>query len=167
MIYLKRLSLSDKDNIQVYEMLQEILPDDNGFHNMAYGIPFGDYQKWLVNEFEVDSGKLEEWMVPQSSCWLYDDNSLIGYGRVRHFLNEHLRKTSGHIGYAIRKSKRGMGYGNILLKLLLDECKNLGIFEIQISTNKDNISSNKIIKNNGGIFLKDINNKSFYKITLW
>ena len=164
MVYLKRLS--PKDGLEIYEMLQEILPNDNGFHNKVCGATFDEYRIWLNNEYEVDNGRLEDWMVPQSSFWLYDGNIPVGYGRIRHKLNENLEKTSGHIGYAIRRTFRQRGYGNKILKLLLDECKKIGLVSIQISANENNIPSNKVILNNGGKFTRLENGKNFYKIEI-
>lgn len=164
MFYLKRLALSD--GIEIYQMLQEISANDNGFHNKAFGITFDDYQKWITKEYAVDNGALETWMVPQTSYWLFDDKKPIGYGRVRHSLNNLLKETSGHIGYAIRTSERGKGYGNIILSLLLKECQKIGIPEVQIGANVDNIPSNKVIQNQGGTLLRTSNGKNFYIIKL-
>ena len=162
MLYLKRLSFTDGEDI--YQMLQEILPDDNGFHNKAYGMTYEQYRIWLQNEYEVDNGKLEDWMVPQSSYWLYEDDIPVGYGRIRHYLNDFLKENSGHIGYAIRKSMRGIGYGKKLLELLVKECAELGIESIQLSANIDNVASNKAIKYNGAILIRSTLQKNFYII---
>ena len=162
LVYLKKLS--NNDGIEIYNMLQEISANDNGFHNKVFGIKFDDYIKWLKKEYAVDNGELEDWMVPQTSFWLYDDNEPIGYGRIRHYLNDNLKNTGGHIGYAIKKSKRGQGYGNKILELLIDECKKLKIYQIQIAANKDNILSNKVILKNGGVLFKQNKEKNFYHI---
>lgn len=146
-------------------MLQEIESAENGFHNRAYGMTFDEYKKWLKKEYAVDHGELESWMVPQTSFWMYDDEEPIGYRRIRHFLNERLAETGGHIGYAVRKSKRGQGYGNTILKLLIEECAALKITKIQISASKENILSNKVILRNGGVFFRESNGKNFYYIS--
>lgn len=109
-------------------MLQEIALNDNGFHNNVNGMNYDEFKIWLLNEYEVDNGKLEDWMVPQLSHWLFDDATPVGYGRIRHYLNDALAETGGHIGYAIAKSQRGKGYGNAILALLKDESKNLVLF---------------------------------------
>ena len=96
--------------------------------------------------------------------WLYKDNIPIGYGRIRHYLNEKLLKDSGHVGYAISSSYRGNGYGNQFLKLLVNECINLEIKRIQIGTNKNNEKSNKIILRNGGKLFKETESKNIYII---
>ncbi len=164
MVYLKKLS--NNDGIEIYNMLQEIAYNDNGFNNKACGMTFEQYKQWLVKEYSFDDGNLEDWMVPQTSYWLYDDNVPIGYGRIRHCLNDNLRENSGHIGYAIRKTKRGKGYGNMLLSLLLDECKKFGISKVQIGANKNNIASNKIIVNHKGLLIRSSESKNFYLVDI-
>ena len=148
MIYLKKLSLTD-DIVGIYNMLQEIALNENGFNNKVYGMSFDQFKQWLKKEYAVDNGNLEDWMVPQTSYWLYDDEKPVGYGRLRHRLNDKLAQTGGHIGYAVRSSERKKGYGNKLLSLLLVECEKIGFNKVQIGTNIDNIASNKIILNHG------------------
>ncbi len=162
MTYLKKLS--EYDGIEIYHMLQEIGANENGFHNKVYKASFDDYKKWLKREYAVEHGKLENWMVPQTSFWMFENDEPIGYGRIRHSLNETLEKTGGHIGYAIRKSRRGQGYGNKLLQLLISECKGLGITQIQISANADNVASNKVILRNGGVLFRKSDGKNFYYV---
>ncbi len=164
MMYLKKLSLDDGK--EIYDMLQEILANDNGFHNKVYGMTYEQFKKWLDHEYSVDNGNLEDWMVPQTSYWLYDDEKPIGYGRIRHDLNDNLSETSGHIGYAIRYTERSKGYGTRLLSLLLDQCKMLRIKKVQIGANSNNIASNRIIVKNGGVLFRATENKNFYRIEL-
>lgn len=166
MLYLKKFSPEDADKKEIYELLQGIDKDDNGFHNNAYGIGFEEFQVWFNNEYEVDNGKLESFMVPQTSYWLYDDETPVGYGRLRHYLNESLAATSGHIGYAIAKPYRGRGFGRKILSLLMEEASALGIRELQVGANKNNLLSNRVILSNGGILFKETKDKSFYHIDL-
>lgn len=164
MFFLKKLSLTDDESI--YEMLQEIAQNDNGFHNKVNGMSYKEFKRWLKKEYAVDNGKLEKWMVPQTSYWLYDNERPVGYGRIRHCLNDNLALTGGHIGYAIRKSERGKGYGNVILTLLLEECKKLNIETVQIGANIDNIPSNKIILKHNGFLFRCSDSKNFYHIDL-
>lgn len=145
-------------------MLQEISFNDNGFHNKVCGMSYEQFLEWIKREYLFDTGNLEDWMVPQTSYWLYDDDKVIGYGRIRHYLNDKLIETSGHIGYAIRSTERGKGYGDRILSLLLEECKKLNISRVQIGTNSDNVASNKIILKHSGVLIRSSNNKNFYYI---
>ena len=164
MLYLRKLSASD--GMEIYTMLQEIDANDNGFHNKVCGMTYARYQQWIAREWAFDNGDLEDWMVPQTSYWLYDDDRPIGYGRLRHCLNDKLRETSGHIGYAVRRTERGKGYGTRLLALLLEECRKREITEVQIGANKDNSASNRVIQKNGGILIRTAENKNFYHILI-
>ena len=63
---------------------------------------------------------------------------------------EALRKGAGHIGYSIRKDKRGKGYGTEGLKLTVQIAKSIvPEEEIYLRVNKDNIPSQKVMLNNG------------------
>ena len=165
MPYLKKISFDDSEKI--YEMLQEIDANDNGFHNKVNGMTYAEFLDWLKQENDFNNGiNLLNWMVPQSSFWLFKDDTPIGVGRIRHYLNDSLQETGGHIGYAIRKTQRGKGYGKKILGLLIEECKKLNIESVQVGTNVDNIYSNKVILHNGGIWFKENNRKNFYHINL-
>lgn len=88
--------------------------------------------------------------VPDSTYWLVDNNQFIGRASVRHYLNNNLKKFGGHIGYAIRSSKREKGYGKQILKLTLLKAKKIGIDNALVTCDESNIASQKIIEKNGG-----------------
>lgn len=159
--------LSENDGREIYDMLQGIEKEDNGFYNDVNGMPYEDYLSWLkANSGYSKSVGLKSWMVPQTTYWLYRGETPVGCGRIRHFLNDNLRAQSGHIGYAISRAYRGKGYGNEILKLLVPECGNLKIAVIQIGANKDNERSNKIILKNGGKLYKETGAKNIYTIAV-
>ncbi|MGP9039401.1 GNAT family N-acetyltransferase [Cytobacillus kochii] len=161
--YLKKLTIDD--NREIYEMLQDISQSDNGFHNEVNGLSYDEYTTWLEKNDQFSEGiGLEEWMVPQTTYWLFYNSIPVGYGRIRHYLNENLKSNSGHIGYAIAQSYRGKGYGHRLLKLLLQECTELGIKTVQVGVNKSNVASNKVVQNNGGVLVKNAKKKNIYHI---
>ena len=91
--------------------------------------------------------------VPQTTLWLVDDNHFYGELHLRHQLNDKLLVCGGTIGYGIRWSKRGLGYGKYMLKLGLDYCKNvLDIRKAMITCNDDNFASEGVMLANGAIF---------------
>ena len=90
--------------------------------------------------------------VPQTTLWLVDDNHFYGELHLRHQLNEKLLTCGGTIGYGIRWSKRGLGYGKYMLKLGLEYCKNvLDIRKALITCNDDNFASEGVVLANGAI----------------
>lgn len=106
--------------------------------------------------------------VPYSTFWLVEDLTFIGRVKIRHILNARLRNEGGHIGYDIRPSKRRVGYGTVVLQLGLQKAKKIGLDEVLITCNIDNIGSNKIIITNGGVLTRNRANlnKNYYWITL-
>ena len=164
MLYLKKLS--EQDGQLVYDMLQGIGSNENGFHNNVKDMPYDQFSDWLKSCVNDSNGiGLPDWMVPETYFWLYDDETPVGIGRLRHYLNDGLKVDGGHIGYAISQPHRGKGYGKEILKLLLVEAKKLGIDEVHVGANKDNIKSNKIILANGGKLHRESETKNYYIIT--
>lgn len=94
-------------------------------------------------------------MVPQSTFWLVHNDKYIGTGRIRHWLTPQLMLDGGHIGYSIRPSMRGRGFGTYLLKLLLPKARNRGIGTALIMCDYDNTASYRVIEKNGG-WLHDV-----------
>lgn len=97
----------------------------------------------------------ESW-VPSTSYWLIDNDEFIGHVNIRHRLNDYILNYAGHIGYAIRPSKRRQGYGTKILALALPKAAALGLNRILITCDDTNLASHKIIKKNGGILENSI-----------
>ena len=57
----------------------------------------------------------------------------------------------GHIGYAVVPWKRNRGYSTRALGLLLPEAKELGMHHVIITTDPENLASQKVIHANGGV----------------
>lgn len=56
----------------------------------------------------------------------------------------------GHIGYAVVPWKRGKGYATRALALLLDDVRHEGLPYVELTTDPDNLPSQKVILANGG-----------------
>ncbi|MBI4992648.1 MAG: GNAT family N-acetyltransferase [Candidatus Magasanikbacteria bacterium] len=93
---------------------------------------------------------LPKGIVPTSTFWLIDKGVFIGRVGLRHKLNKKLRGFGGHIGYAIRPSKRNQGYGSEILRLALQKAKQLGLKKVMVTCDDTNIASQKIIEKNNG-----------------
>ena len=98
-----------------------------------------------------DPANLPPNRVPTSNFWLLaDDRRLVGTSRLRHWLVPHLEKEGGHIGYDVRPSERRKGYGTALLALTLVEAQRLGLCEVVVTCDTDNVASARIIEKNRG-----------------
>lgn len=91
--------------------------------------------------------------VPVTRYWLIDGDEYIGTLGLRKEITIEARNREGNIGYQIRPSKRGQGYGNVILKLGLQKAKEFGLENIYINCSENNTASKKIIENNGGELL--------------
>ena len=56
----------------------------------------------------------------------------------------------GHIGYAVVPWKQGKGHATNGLRLLLPEARSVGLPYVEITTDPDNIASQRVIEANGG-----------------
>jgi predicted acetyltransferase len=66
-------------------------------------------------------------------------------------LTPELEYEGGHIGYDIRPSARRRGFGTALLRLTLERAAALGICDVRLTCDADNIGSIRVIENNGGV----------------
>ncbi len=161
-------ALSADDGRDVYEMLQELPCDENGFVNAANGLSFKAYRTWLerCRRDAEQEGIVDGWRVPQSTFWLYADGRPVGIGKIRHFLTEALRREGGTIGYAVRPSERGKGFGKALLSALLEKCRELSIDRALLTVREDNVPSLRTALACGGVLEKTENGRHYLWVDL-
>ena len=161
-IVLKELSMDDGP--EIYRMLQEIGPGENGFMNEGY-LPQDKFKLFLKWYAGASKGVgLTENLVPSTLYWLYVDGVPVGYGKLRHRLNDHLRKVGGHIGYVIRPTERGKGYGKLILKEMLAKARAMGIGEVLMTCMQENAASRKVIEANAGVLSNIEDGECYYWI---
>lgn len=149
-IELKALSITD--NKEVYEMIKEIGLGENGFTTNFPEFSFEDFKQALPRLVEKSEGiNLPEGNVPGTIYWMYIDNRPVAYGKLRHKLNDKLLEYGGHIGYTVRPSERGKGYGKFFLSELKKIAALKGIDRLLITCDDTNSSSRAVIESNGGI----------------
>lgn len=112
---------------------------------------------YYLNNLDVKDAT-NDGKVPTSTffCLDKDRNIFVGAVNIRHYLNEELLSTGGHIGDGIRPSERRKGYATAMISLALKECKRLGIDKVLMCCDKNNIGSAKSIIYNGGILENEI-----------
>jgi len=153
-IELKKLCVDDDHKI--YDMLQELPENENGFINAMSGKSFEEYKQWLKQGVAdaQQEGIFDGWKAPQSTYWLYADGEPVGYGKIRHILTDKLLHDGGSIGYSIRPSQRNKGFGEILLAELVKECPHLGVEKALLTIHKDNLPSIQVALKNHGMIEK-------------
>lgn len=68
----------------------------------------------------------------------------------------------GHIGYAVVPWKRGRGYATRALAMLLPEARKEGLAYVELTADLANVPSQKVITNNGGVFVKRFHKDPVY-----
>ena len=113
---------------------------------------------WVEHSIKISNPRIcpsEHVVTSQFVCFRVSDNRLVGIIKLRHYLNDFLEKYVGHIGYSVRPSERGKGYGTWMLKSLLPFCKEIGLEQVLVCCEIGNVASRKTILSAGGVFEKE------------
>ncbi len=153
---LKLVKLEEKYRQQLFDMLDEWYRAEEKI--VPYAIRKTDY-----HDFEQYCDSLEEkderhGLVPDSTFFCLDEerNIFMGAVNIRHYLNENLLLNGGHIGDGVRPSERRKGIATEMIHLALLECKRLGIENVLMVCDKNNVGSAKSILNNGGVLENEV-----------
>ncbi|MBH5317641.1 GNAT family N-acetyltransferase [Paenibacillus sp. GSMTC-2017] len=139
------------ENEDIFLMIQEMGEGENGFVNSLLSDDLEMFYQKLHRNIEISQGiNLGEGFVPQTLYWFFVDEQPVGYGKLRHHLNERLLEHGGHIGYAIRPSERKKGYGKLALKELVAKAVEKDINKILLTVNEENTPSRKVIEASNG-----------------
>jgi len=130
-------------------------------------INYENYDDWLEKIFAQKKNECSSINTPATTYFTIRkrDNKIIGSIQLRHHLTDELEKYGGHVGYGIRPSERGKGYGTQQLALILAKAKALGLSQIMISYYKGNKASARVIVKNGGIFVGEGFNEAKGRVT--
>ena len=111
-----------------------------------------NYQGWLEKLNQDRMCIPNEQRVPAETYYLVNEQDrIIGMINIRLTLNERLKKCGGHIGYGIRPSERNKGYNKINLYLALLRCQELGIKEVILDCDSENLASSRTMEALGGV----------------
>lgn len=147
------MSFAEATPTDLEDVLRELGAGDNRFRGTSYGRSECDLQTFLQECRDSENGcNIPADKVPQSTYWLVSDRDrVVGIVRVRHRLNEQLLQYGGHIGYYVRPSERGKGYGRLALRLGLEQLRRLGVNRALLTINPVNTLSVRVVLANGGV----------------
>ena len=151
MIFLKELNLQDVE--KEYQYIVSVPADENGFINDFYNAPRKNFETAVLQPLicQGQGMDLPEGYVPQTHYLLWDDDIIVGWFRLRHYLCPSLINGAGHIGYSIREGFRGKGYATTGLRLMVEKAaKIIPENEIYLRVNKNNPASLRVMLKNGG-----------------
>lgn len=82
--------------------------------------------------------------------WAVDDGRFIGEFQLRTQFTEKVMTDIGSIGYAVRVSEWGKGYGKEILRLGLELAREHGMDRVLLTINDENIASIRVCEKLGG-----------------
>ena len=165
MIYVKEANPEDLEKEWLF--VREMPEDENGLTNKWHGISLEDFRTGALPDmirFSQGIG-LPDWMVPETFLFLWEDDTIVGQFRIRHYLNDALREGAGHIGYFVGRAYRGRGLATEGLRLTLEEVKDIvPEKEFYLRVNKDNPASLHVMLSNGGWIVREDGEKYYVRI---
>lgn len=139
-------SESRKDVLAFYDEIEE-----NGGECIGIG-NYKDFEYWLSHMQNRHEGKdLPEGYVRENFYLCYSDEELIGVLSLKFELTDFLLNYGGHIGYAVRPSKRNQGFATQILEQGLEIVKSFGFDKVLCVCDEDNYASERVILKNGGL----------------
>ena len=137
------------------EAMQDVLPHELGDNPDLRVADREEFQALVESARSLILDGLPE-HPPEEYLWLIDQGAFIGRVFFLHWLNAVRLQTDGQVDYWIRPSHRRKGYGKLILRLLLERYRQLGLERVLISCLATNLPSQKIIESCGGIFESEI-----------
>jgi predicted acetyltransferase len=93
----------------------------------------------------------ELWAVPVTELWFVDGSDYFGTLVIRHCLTPALAHEGGHIGYHVVPRRRRRGHATRMLAQARTACRDLGLTDLLITCDQDNLGSRRVIEANGGV----------------
>jgi predicted acetyltransferase len=128
-------------------------------------------KNWFRNTLDFylrrEQGLIEE--QPKSIClWAVDHTKFIGEFQLRPELNERIKNTIGSIGYSVRITEQGKGYGKLILGEGLKYARKIGMKKLILLIDESNKPSRKLCESFGGVYydtiLVELDNGSLGKV---
>ena len=145
---------------EFYEYDSEI----NGSGALDYYLDEFSYEEWLDKvQKDIDMANIAPGRVPALTYFYVreEDDRIVGMINLRLTLNDFQRNEGGNIGYCIRPTERKKHYATNMLKDALEVYRLLSVKSVLLSCNKNNIASQKTIKNCGGKLLREFYSDTF------
>ncbi len=112
------------------------------------GMPWSAYLKLL--EGQRAGVGLPAGRVPATFLAADVAGKIVGRSYIRHTLNEFLEREGGHIGYGVLPAHRRRGYATEILRQSLVIARAIGIHQVLVTCDDDNIGSIAVIEACGG-----------------
>lgn len=105
-------------------------------------------------ELFTDDGVAATFLVAEA------ERNIVGRASIRHALNDFLAHEGGHIGYAVRPAFRRRGYATAILEQSLVIARALGVTDVLVTCDNDNVGSAAVIEGCGGVLDSVVTSRS-------
>lgn len=130
-------------------------------HNITEWMPvkLENFEGWKESALLIydmlDRGERLPVGVPRTSTyWCVEDKRFVGEVQLRPYISADESKTAGHIGYAVRYSMWGNGFGTKLLQFAIEKLREYHVSPIFVACHIDNIASNRLCQKIGFQFVE-------------
>jgi predicted acetyltransferase len=102
--------------------------------------------------------------LPGFTRWIVDGDAFVGQINLRWQVgtDELPPHVLGHVGYVIAPWHRRRGHASAALALLLPLARAVGLSRVDLTTDPDNLASQKVIRANGGVLVGRFNKTAAY-----
>lgn len=162
-------------NIQYKEKVQEYIQEFidagtetiNGSGGLDSHLVKDGYEAWLGEvERKADVTRKKPGEISASTFFYVreDDDRILGMVNIRYGLNEFLFNEGGHIGYSIRPGEQGKGYATQMLEQALLFCQFIGLDQVLVICEKNNVASARVIQKCGGVMENEIYSEHYDEV---
>jgi len=114
------------------------------------------YKQWITDNAYRQTQAVGTFVPDHTYVWVADDGTILGALNLRHRLNDHLRRVSGHIGYGVRPSARRQGHAKAMLTAALPLAWQQRLNRVLVTCDKNNIASARTIQACGGVLENEV-----------
>lgn len=114
------------------------------------------YEQWLADNAWRQTHAVGTFVPDHTYVWVDEGGTILGALNLRHRLNDHLRRASGHIGFGVRPSARRQGHAKAMLLAALPLAWQLGLTRVLVTCDKRNTASARTIQACGGVLENEI-----------
>ncbi len=143
---------------QIWDYRRECIDHGDPRINGSCGLDnHADFDEWLALVQNVATREPSDDGVRGSTYVSVrpSDGRVMGTIQLRHTLNDFLREHGGHIGYHVRPTERGKGYGTAQLRLVLDVAREMDLPAVMLTCDKSNLASARTMMRCGGVLERE------------
>ncbi|HRJ91329.1 MAG TPA: GNAT family N-acetyltransferase [Candidatus Saccharibacteria bacterium] len=142
------------DKAAVWDYRQEFIRESSHIPGSGALGTYDTFEEWLEHVEENKKGSQERDLVKATQYLAYrpSDSVLVGVIQLRHSLNTYLEDFGGHIGYSVRPTERRKGYASAMLTECLRIAFDVGISDVLVTCDEENVASERVILKLGGVY---------------